>query len=232
MAQKPFTGKGQLIFLHLMGDTPWPSLPSPSFCHNWDTSFNTKVIHSVSLCFHLVFVSEQPFVLFCPTLLPQIEVVNTFKSGTSFQGAGALRRQSSTTSQTQDVTNVSSPSHVSLSNALSSPTSTTAATAPSTTGRESDLCQSASLLSLLQGCHHVMNQKLLGLKQITFSILCGWHLWRVFFFSFVLSALSIPLSLFCLILLFIRDFRFILIFPPTLGCTVLSLVNVCVSSEC
>lgn len=178
-----------------MGDTPWPSLPSPSFCHNWDTSFNTKVIHSVSLCCHLVFVSEQPFVLFCPTLLPQIEVVNTFKSGTSFQGAGALRRQSSTTSQTQDVTNVSSPSHVSLSNALSSPTSTTAATAPSTTGRESDLCQSASLLSLLQGCHHVMNQKLLGLKQITFSILCGWHLWRVFFFSFVLSALSIPLSL-------------------------------------
>ncbi|KAK5618884.1 Plasma membrane calcium-transporting ATPase 2 [Crenichthys baileyi] len=66
----------------------------------------------------------------------QIEVVNTFKSGTSFQGAGALRRQSSTTSQTQDVTNVSSPSHVSLSNALSSPTSTTAATAPPTTGRE------------------------------------------------------------------------------------------------
>ncbi|XP_066528079.1 plasma membrane calcium-transporting ATPase 2 isoform X10 [Hoplias malabaricus] len=54
----------------------------------------------------------------------QIEVVNTFKSGTSFQGA--LRRQSSTTSQNQDVTNVSSPSHVSLSNALSSPTSTAA----------------------------------------------------------------------------------------------------------
>uniref|UniRef100_A0A673A3Y6 Calcium-transporting ATPase n=1 Tax=Sphaeramia orbicularis TaxID=375764 RepID=A0A673A3Y6_9TELE len=49
----------------------------------------------------------------------QIEVVNTFKSGTSFQGAGALRRQSSTTSQTQDVTNVSSPSHVSLSNVVS-----------------------------------------------------------------------------------------------------------------
>eukprot|EP00064_Thunnus_orientalis_P017758 superscaffoldBa00003862_g17844 len=65
----------------------------------------------------------------------QIEVVNTFKSGTSFQGVGALRRQSSTTSQTQDVTNVSSPSHVSLSNALSSPTSTTATTAPSTTGQ-------------------------------------------------------------------------------------------------
>uniref|UniRef100_A0A8C2B847 Calcium-transporting ATPase n=1 Tax=Cyprinus carpio TaxID=7962 RepID=A0A8C2B847_CYPCA len=55
----------------------------------------------------------------------QIEVVNTFKSGTSFQGA--LRRQSSTTSQNQDVTNVSSPSHVSLCNALSSPTSTAAA---------------------------------------------------------------------------------------------------------
>uniref|UniRef100_A0A8C2WRZ0 Calcium-transporting ATPase n=1 Tax=Cyclopterus lumpus TaxID=8103 RepID=A0A8C2WRZ0_CYCLU len=49
----------------------------------------------------------------------QIDVVNTFKSGTSFQGAGALRRQSSTTSQTQDVTNVSSPSHVSLSNVVS-----------------------------------------------------------------------------------------------------------------
>ncbi|KAF7208053.1 plasma membrane calcium-transporting ATPase 2 isoform X6 [Nothobranchius furzeri] len=64
----------------------------------------------------------------------QIEVVNTFKSGTSFQGAGALRRQSSTTSQTQDVTNVSSPSHVSLSNAISSPTS---ATAPPSTGHPS-----------------------------------------------------------------------------------------------
>ncbi|XP_015203694.1 plasma membrane calcium-transporting ATPase 2 isoform X9 [Lepisosteus oculatus] len=57
----------------------------------------------------------------------QIEVVNTFKSGTSFQGA--LRRQSSTTSQHQDVTNISSPSHVSLSNALSSPASASAATA-------------------------------------------------------------------------------------------------------
>lgn len=67
-------------------------------------------------------------VSFFPPL--QIEVVNTFKSGTSFQGA--LRRQSSVTSQTQDVTNISSPSHVSLSNALSSPTSTSAAAA----GRE------------------------------------------------------------------------------------------------
>ncbi|XP_072438259.1 plasma membrane calcium-transporting ATPase 2 isoform X16 [Chiloscyllium punctatum] len=59
----------------------------------------------------------------------QIEVVNTFKSGTSFQGA--LRRQSSVTSQNQDVTNISSPTHVSLStpNALSSPTSASAASA-------------------------------------------------------------------------------------------------------
>lgn len=67
---------------------------------------------------------------FSPPL--QIEVVNTFKSGTSFQGA--LRRQSSVTSQNQDVTNISSPTHVSLStpNALSSPTSVSAATA----GRE------------------------------------------------------------------------------------------------
>ncbi|XP_075040057.1 plasma membrane calcium-transporting ATPase 2 isoform X16 [Mixophyes fleayi] len=55
----------------------------------------------------------------------QIEVVNTFKSGASFQGA--LRRQSSTTSQNQDVTNIPSPSHVSLCNALSSPTSASAA---------------------------------------------------------------------------------------------------------
>uniref|UniRef100_A0A8C9ZAN0 Calcium-transporting ATPase n=1 Tax=Sander lucioperca TaxID=283035 RepID=A0A8C9ZAN0_SANLU len=102
----------------------------------------------------------------------QIDVVNTFKSGTSFQGAGALRRQSSTTSQTQDVTNVSSPSHVSLSNALSSPTSTTAATAPSTTGRESELCQSASLPFLLQGCHHVMNKKLCFFVQ---CLACYFH---------------------------------------------------------
>ncbi|XP_077133407.1 plasma membrane calcium-transporting ATPase 2 isoform X14 [Ranitomeya variabilis] len=58
----------------------------------------------------------------------QIEVVNTFKSGASIHGA--LRRQSSTTSQNQDVTNISSPSHVSLSNALSSPTSTSAAGHP------------------------------------------------------------------------------------------------------
>uniref|UniRef100_A0A673XEY3 Calcium-transporting ATPase n=1 Tax=Salmo trutta TaxID=8032 RepID=A0A673XEY3_SALTR len=52
----------------------------------------------------------------------QIDVVNTFKSGSSYQGQ--LRRQSSTTSQNQDVTHVSSPSHVSLSNAIS-PTSPT-----------------------------------------------------------------------------------------------------------
>lgn len=117
----------------------------------------------------VLYVSEQPFV-FCSTLLPQIEVVNTFKSGTSFQGAGALRRQSSTTSQTQDVTNVSSPSHVSLSNALSSPTSTTAATAPSTTGRESDLCQSASQLCLLQGCRRVVNQNAQALNHLHFVV--------------------------------------------------------------
>lgn len=96
---------------------------------------------------------EPPFVLSCPALSsPQIEVVNTFKSGTSFQGAGALRRQSSTTSQNQDVTNVSSPSHVSLSNALSSPTSAAAAAAAPSTGRESELCQSACLSARLQGC--------------------------------------------------------------------------------
>ncbi|XP_041747788.1 plasma membrane calcium-transporting ATPase 2 isoform X10 [Coregonus clupeaformis] len=57
----------------------------------------------------------------------QIDVVNTFKSGSSYQGQ--LRRQSSTTSQNQDVTNVSSPSHVSLSNALS-PTSPASTAAP------------------------------------------------------------------------------------------------------
>lgn len=86
-------------------------------------------------CFSLLFLSVmqlypyfKQLVSFFPPL--QIEVVNTFKSGTSFQGA--LRRQSSVTSQTQDVTNISSPSHVSLSNALSSPTSTSAAAA----GRE------------------------------------------------------------------------------------------------
>ncbi|XP_026949649.1 plasma membrane calcium-transporting ATPase 2 isoform X12 [Sagmatias obliquidens] len=60
----------------------------------------------------------------------QIEVVNTFKSGASFQGA--LRRQSSVTSQSQDVANLSSPSRVSLSNALSSPTSLP----PAAAGRE------------------------------------------------------------------------------------------------
>uniref|UniRef100_A0A673XCC0 Calcium-transporting ATPase n=1 Tax=Salmo trutta TaxID=8032 RepID=A0A673XCC0_SALTR len=62
----------------------------------------------------------------------QIDVVNTFKSGSSYQGQ--LRRQSSTTSQNQDVTHVSSPSHVSLSNAIS-PTSPTSTASPA--GRES-----------------------------------------------------------------------------------------------
>uniref|UniRef100_A0A7M4FNB6 Calcium-transporting ATPase n=1 Tax=Crocodylus porosus TaxID=8502 RepID=A0A7M4FNB6_CROPO len=84
----------------------------------------------------------------------QIEVVNTFKSGTSFQGA--LRRQSSVTSQTQDVTNISSPSHVSLSNALSSPTSTSAAAA----GRECiflmhQIYRDANLLSSHSGLIYI-----------------------------------------------------------------------------
>lgn len=140
--------------------------------------------------------SEQPFVLSCPALLPQIEVVNTFKSGTSFQGAGALRRQSSTTSQTQDVTNVSSPSHVSLSNALSSPTSTTAATAPPTTGRESELCQSASLLSLLQRCHPITNKKGFLLKQITI-------------FGLRVASLKICRFLSCYLLFFISSLSFV-----------------------
>nr|XP_046194708.1 plasma membrane calcium-transporting ATPase 2 isoform X8 [Oncorhynchus gorbuscha] len=48
----------------------------------------------------------------------QIDVVNTFKSGSSYQGQ--LRRQSSTTSQNQDVTNVSSPSHIRVVNAFRS----------------------------------------------------------------------------------------------------------------
>lgn len=72
--------------------------------------------------------SFSQLVSFSPPL--QIEVVNTFKSGASFQGA--LRRQSSVTSQSQDVANLSSPSRVSLSNALSSPTSLP----PAAAGRE------------------------------------------------------------------------------------------------
>uniref|UniRef100_A0A8B9ZY47 Calcium-transporting ATPase n=1 Tax=Anas zonorhyncha TaxID=75864 RepID=A0A8B9ZY47_9AVES len=91
----------------------------------------------------------------------QIEVVNTFKSGTSFQGA--LRRQSSVTSQTQDVTNISSPSHVSLSNALSSPTSTSAAAAGREcvflmhqTYRDANLCSSHLRLSYFALSHFVL----------------------------------------------------------------------------
>lgn len=98
-------------------------------------SIEVKLCTRLIYCFSLLFLSVmqlypyfKQLVSFFPPL--QIEVVNTFKSGTSFQGA--LRRQSSVTSQTQDVTNISSPSHVSLSNALSSPTSTSAAAA----GRE------------------------------------------------------------------------------------------------
>ncbi|XP_068883511.1 plasma membrane calcium-transporting ATPase 2 isoform X8 [Aphelocoma coerulescens] len=80
----------------------------------------------------------------------QIEVVNTFKSGTSFQGA--LRRQSSVTSQTQDVTNISSPSHVSLSNALSSPTSTSAAAAGPPEKKEVETY--SSVKNVLKCCPH------------------------------------------------------------------------------
>lgn len=177
--------------------------------------------------------SEQPFVLSCPALL-QIEVVNTFKSGTSFQGAGALRRQSSTTSQTQDVTNVSSPSHVSLSNALSSPTSTTAATAPPTTGRESELCQSASPLfaSGVPSCHE---QKVIFCSLLIYLFLIynnSLHLEvgisEVFFFlSFVLAICVFIFSISSVFFLFTLDFKFILISRPMVGCTVFSLVNVC-----
>lgn len=47
-------------------------------------------------------------------------------------------------------------------------------------------------------------------------------------FSFLLYTFFISsLLFFCLFLLFILDFKFILISPPMLGCTVLSLVNVC-----
>lgn len=132
------------------GVPPQNAPPVRVYTRNQNSTYSThrpmlqktreETLVSSGLC-----LSECPW---CPvlshSLLPQIEVVNTFKSGTSFQGAGALRRQSSTTSQTQDVTNVSSPSHVSLSNALSSPTSTTAAAAPTATGRES-LCLSVCL---------------------------------------------------------------------------------------
>lgn len=166
--------------------------------------------------------SEQPFVLSCPALLPQIEVVNTFKSGTSFQGAGALRRQSSTTSQTQDVTNVSSPSHVSLSNALSSPTSTTAATAPPTTGRESELvsvCFSAHYTSGVPSCpelkvsFHCTLFNLSFLKQSTMmvSVLGVGISEEVFFFLSDYLLFSFPLFLSSVFLLSILDFRFILI---------------------
>lgn len=96
-----------------------PSLSSP-----W-LRLSSWHCQSCSCC---VFLSQP--VSFSPPL--QIEVVNTFKSGASFQGA--LRRQSSVTSQSQDVANLSSPSRVSLSNALSSPTSLPSAAA----GRECD----------------------------------------------------------------------------------------------
>lgn len=117
-------------------------------------------------CFSLLFLSVlqlypyfKQLVSFFPPL--QIEVVNTFKSGTSFQGA--LRRQSSVTSQTQDVTNISSPSHVSLSNALSSPTSTSAAAAGREcvflmhqTYRDANLCSSHLRLNYFALSHFVL----------------------------------------------------------------------------
>ncbi|XP_031439164.1 plasma membrane calcium-transporting ATPase 1a isoform X3 [Clupea harengus] len=56
----------------------------------------------------------------------QMDVVNAFQSGSSFQGA--LRRQPSSASQQHDVTNVSSPSHVAFS------TATAASTASATVG--------------------------------------------------------------------------------------------------
>ncbi|KAL4646357.1 plasma membrane calcium-transporting ATPase 2 isoform X6 [Arapaima gigas] len=48
----------------------------------------------------------------------QMEVMNSFKSSTSFQGV--LSRQSSTASQSQDVIHVSSPSHIRVVNAFRS----------------------------------------------------------------------------------------------------------------
>uniref|UniRef100_A0A803Y4Y9 Calcium-transporting ATPase n=1 Tax=Meleagris gallopavo TaxID=9103 RepID=A0A803Y4Y9_MELGA len=76
-----------------------------------EIKLRARLIYCFSLLFLLVLQLYPYFkqlVSFFPPL--QIEVVNTFKSGTSFQGA--LRRQSSVTSQTQDVTNISSPSHI------------------------------------------------------------------------------------------------------------------------
>lgn len=62
------------------------------------------------------------------------------------------------------------------------------------------------------------------LKQITSQMA---SLKIVFFFFFLAICFFHFLSFFCLFLLFILDFKFILISPPMLGCTVLSLVNVC-----
>ncbi|XP_033880608.2 plasma membrane calcium-transporting ATPase 1 isoform X3 [Acipenser ruthenus] len=62
----------------------------------------------------------------------QMDVVNAFQSGSSFQGT--LRRQPSITSQHHDVTNISSPTHVVFS---SSATTTTAST---TVGYPSSEC--------------------------------------------------------------------------------------------
>ncbi|MGH0128403.1 UNVERIFIED_CONTAM: hypothetical protein FKN15_004733 [Acipenser sinensis] len=56
----------------------------------------------------------------------QMDVVNAFQSGSSFQGT--LRRQPSITSQHHDVTNISSPTHVVFSSAAAAATTTTAST--------------------------------------------------------------------------------------------------------
>ncbi|KAL4658426.1 plasma membrane calcium-transporting ATPase 1 isoform X1, partial [Arapaima gigas] len=52
----------------------------------------------------------------------QMDVVNAFQSGTSFQGA--VRRQPSSASQQLDVTHVSSPAHVACSSAAAASAAT------------------------------------------------------------------------------------------------------------
>lgn len=65
-----------------------------------------------------------------------------------------------------------------------------------------------------------MTVSILGLASLKIRLL--------FFFSLSLSAFFIfSLSLSSVFLLFILDFKFILISPPVLGSTVVSLVDVC-----
>ncbi|KAK2091463.1 hypothetical protein P7K49_030747 [Saguinus oedipus] len=106
---------------------PWCLQVGPELSRHLSEPWNVFGIFVLS---DVVIVAVAAAVLV--TLRLSIEVVNTFKSGASFQGA--LRRQSSVTSQSQDVANLSSPSRVSLSNALSSPTSLP----PAAAGRECD----------------------------------------------------------------------------------------------